>query len=56
VKATKAGNDLMEWGNQVEIDRILAAVNSGEISQEELDRNVRNILKYIVRTPHFRHY
>ena len=56
VKATKAGNDLMEWGNQVEIDRILAAVNSGEISQEELDRNVRNILKYNVRTPHFRHY
>ncbi|MBO7616119.1 MAG: glycoside hydrolase family 3 protein [Bacteroidales bacterium] len=56
VKATKAGNDLMEWGNQVEIDRILAAVNSGEISQEELDRNVRNMLKYIVRTPHFRHY
>ena len=56
VKATKAGNDLMEWGNQVEIDRILAAVNSGEISQEELDRNVRNMLNYIVKTPHFRHY
>jgi len=56
VKATKAGNDLMEWGNQVEIDRILAAVNSGEISQEELDRNVSNMLNYIVKTPHFRHY
>ena len=56
VKATKAGNDLMEWGNQVEIDRILAAVKSGEISQEELNRNVRNILKYIVKTPHFRKY
>ena len=56
VKATKAGNDLMEWGNQVEIDRILAAVNNGEISQEELNRNVRNILKYIVKTPHFRKY
>ena len=56
VKAAKAGNDLMEWGKQVEIDRILAAVNSGEISQEELDRNVRNMLNYIVKTPHFRHY
>ena len=56
VKATKAGNDLMEWGNQVEFDRILAAVNSGEISQEELDRNVRNMLNYIVKTPHFRGY
>ena len=56
VKAVKAGNDLMEWGKQVEIDRILAAVNSGEISQEELDRNVRNMLNYIVKTPHFCHY
>lgn len=56
VKATKAGNDLMEWGNQVEIDRIMAAVNNGEITQEELDRNVRNMLKYIVKTPHFHHY
>jgi beta-glucosidase len=56
VKATKAGNDLMEWGKQIEIDRILAAVNSGEISQEELDRNVRNMLNYIVKTPHFHHY
>ena len=56
MKSTKAGNDLMEWGNQVEIDRIMAAVNSGEISQEELDRNVRNMLNYIVKTPHFRHY
>ena len=56
VKAAKAGNDLMEWGKQVEIDRILAAVNSGEMSQEELDRNVRNMLNYIVKTPHFRKY
>ena len=56
VKATKAGNDLMEWGNQVEIDRILAAINNGIISQEELDRNVRNMLNYIVKTPHFRQY
>ena len=56
VKAIKAGNDLMEWGNQVEIDRIMAAVKSGEISQEELDRNVRNMLNYIVKTPHFKGY
>ena len=56
VKAAKAGNDLMEWGNQVEIDRILAAVKNGEISQEELDRNVRNMLQYIVKTPHFSNY
>ena len=56
VKAAKAGNDLMESGRQVEIDRLLAAVNSGEITQEELDRNVRRMLQYIVKTPHFKGY
>ena len=56
VKSAKAGNDLMEPGNQNEIDRIIAGVEDGSISQEELDRNVRNMLKYIVRTPHFKGY
>ena len=56
VKSAKAGNDLMEPGNQNEIDRIVAGVQDGSISQEELDRNVRNMLNYIVRTPHFRNY
>ncbi|MBO4525056.1 MAG: glycoside hydrolase family 3 C-terminal domain-containing protein [Bacteroidales bacterium] len=56
VKSAKAGNDLMEPGNQNEIDRIIAGVEDGTISQEELDRNVRNMLEYIVRTPRFKHY
>lgn len=56
VKAVKAGNDLMEPGMQVEIDRIIEAVNAGEITQEELDRNVRRMLEFIVRTPRFKGY
>ena len=56
VKSAKAGNDLMEPGNQNEIDRIIAGVQDGSISQEELDRNVRNMLNYIVRTPRFNKY
>ena len=56
VKAVKAGNDLMEPGTDVEIQRIIEAVKKGEISQEELDRNVRNMLEYIVRTPRFNKY
>ena len=56
VKSAKAGNDLMEPGNQNEIDRIIAGVEDGSISQEELDRNVRNMLNYIVRTPRFNGY
>ena len=56
VKAVKAGNDLMEPGMDNEIQRIVAGVNSGEITKEELDRNVRNMLEFIVRTPRFQGY
>ncbi len=56
VKSAKAGNDLMEPGNQNEIDRIVAGVEDGTITMAELDRNVRNMLNYIVRTPRFRGY
>ena len=56
VKAAKAGNDLMEPGRPIEVERLLAAVKNGEISQEVIDNNVRNLIKYIVKTPHFRQY
>ena len=56
VKAVKAGNDVMDPGEQFEIDRIIAGVKDGRISQEELDRNVRRVLEYIVKTPRFKGY
>ncbi|MBQ5979778.1 MAG: glycoside hydrolase family 3 C-terminal domain-containing protein [Bacteroidales bacterium] len=56
VKSAKSGNDLMEPGNQREIDRIVNAVKEGTLSEAEVDRNVRNMLKYIVKTPHFKGY
>ena len=56
VKAVAAGNDLMMPGNTVEVQRIVDAVKSGELSEADLDRNVRNMLNYIVKTPHFRNY
>ncbi len=56
VKAVLAGNDLMEPGMDKEIERIVEAVRSGEIPAAILDRNVRNLLRYIVRTPRFAGY
>ncbi len=56
VKSVNAGNDLMEPGNRTETERIVAAVRDGRITEETLDRNVRNVLRYIVRTPSFRGY
>ena len=56
VKAVWAGNDLMEPGNQNEIDRIIAGVNDGTLDIKDVDRNVRNMLEYIVKTPTFNNY
>ena len=56
VKSAKSGNDLMEPGNQTEMERLIAAAQDGSISMAEIDRNVRNMLNYIVRTPRFKGY
>ena len=56
VKAVIAQNDLMEPGAESEIERIVKGVQDGTISQADLDRNVRNMLEYIVRTPRFAGY
>ncbi len=55
-KAAYAGNDLMMPGSDIEIQRIVDAVNNGTLAEADLDRNVRNILNLIVKTPHFRQY
>ena len=56
VKAVNAGNDLMEPGAEIEIERIIAGVKDGSISEEQLNTNVRRMLEYIVRTPRFNKY
>ena len=56
VKAVIAGNDLMEPGNQTEINRIIEGVKDGTIPMADLDRNTKRMLQYIVRTPRFQGY
>ena len=56
VKAVKAGNDLMEPGFQIEIDRIVEGVQNGEISMDEINRNVKHVLDYLIKTPSFKNY
>ena len=55
-KAVIAGNDLMEPGMENEIQRIVAGVKDGTIPEADVDRNVRRMLEYIVRTPRFAGY
>lgn len=52
----KAGNDLMEPGNYSQVEEIIAKVNSGELSEADVDKCVRRILQYIVKTPRFKGY
>ena len=56
VKAAAAGNDLMMPGNETEVRRLVDAVKSGELPEADLDRNVKRMLEYIVKTPHFKGY
>lgn len=56
VNAVMAGNDLMEPGSSIESERIINAVRDGSLSIEDLDRNVRHMLEFIVKTPRFNSY
>lgn len=51
-----AGNDLMEPGQAQQCEEIIAKVNDGQLSIEDVDTSVRRILEYIVKTPSFNKY
>ena len=50
----EAGNDLIEPGGEDDIEDIEQAVKSGRLNEKYLDECVRNMLRYIVKTPHFK--
>ncbi|MCQ2146192.1 MAG: glycoside hydrolase family 3 C-terminal domain-containing protein [Bacteroidales bacterium] len=54
--AVHAGNDLMEPGSTQESQRVIDAVKNGTLDVADLDRNVKRLLEYIVRTPRFQGY
>ena len=51
-----AGNDLMMPGYPQQVENIVAAVKSGKLDVADVDRNVRRMLEYIVKTPRFKGY
>ena len=51
-----AGNDLMMPGYPVQTRDIIDGVKSGKIDIKDVDRNVRKMLEYIVKTPSYRKY
>lgn len=51
-----AGNDLMMPGYPAQVKDIVNAVKSGKLDVNDVDRNVRRMLGYIVKTPRFKGY
>ncbi|MDE7456128.1 MAG: glycoside hydrolase family 3 C-terminal domain-containing protein [Prevotella sp.] len=51
-----AGNDLMMPGYPAQAEDIVQAVKAGKLDIKDVDRNVRNMLAYIVKTPRFKGY
>ena len=51
-----AGNDLMEPGQAKQSEEIIEGVKNGTLSIADVDRNVRRMLEYIVKTPSFHQY
>lgn len=51
-----AGNDLLMPGEPKQYEDIIAAINEGRISEDDLNRNVKNILNLILKSPVFKGY
>ena len=56
VAAMKAGNDMLQPGQDKQFQAILAAAKSGELSIDVLNANVKRILEYVVKTHNFKGY
>jgi len=56
ISEVQAGNDLMEPGQPAQVNEIIEGVKSGKLNIADVDRNVRRMLEYIVKTPSFHKY
>jgi len=56
IKEVQAGNDLLEPGQPAQVKEIVDGVKNGKLDMKDVDRNVRRMLEYIVKTPSFNKY
>ena len=56
VAAMKAGNDMLQPGQDKQYQAILASAKSGELSMDILNANVKRILEYVVKTHNYKGY
>lgn len=51
-----AGNDLIMPGNKQRYNEIVAALEEGSLTMDDVDRDVKRILEFVKRTPRFQGY
>ena len=56
ISEVHAGNDLLEPGQPAQVEEIIKGVKEGKLQMADVDRNVRRMLEYIVKTPSFHKY
>ena len=52
----EAGNDLMMPGYADQAKHIVEAVKAGRLDIKDVDRNIKNMLEYILKTPRYKKY
>lgn len=52
----RAGNDMIQPGNEVRYQTLLSALQDGSLRMEDVDRSVARVLELIVKSPKFRGY
>jgi len=52
----EAGNDMIQPGSPQQIKELVAAVESGKLDIEVLDKNVERILEIMIKTPQYKGY
>ena len=56
IREVHVGNDIMMPGQKAQVQDIIDGVKEGTLDIKDVDRNVRRILEYIVKTPSFNKY
>jgi beta-glucosidase len=54
VAQMKAGNDLLQPGTAAQVKTLLAALESGQLDPQVLDRNVEHVLGLVLQSPTFK--
>lgn len=56
VAMVNAGNDMIQPGHPQQVAILKKAIRQGNLSIELVDRNIKRILEYVMKTPRFKGY